>query len=158
MAGRVHQINVSNGGVPKLPVAEAVVAVSGVSGDDQADKVHHGGPDQAVCLFSVDVIERLRREGHPIFPGAAGENLTLAGVDWDLVRPGARLRVGEALLEITFPAAPCSKNARWFLNGRFNRMNDRKHPGWSRMYARVLTEGRVSTGDPVQLISTEEET
>lgn len=157
MPGRVHQINVSNGGVPKLPVTEAMVATTGVSGDDQADKVHHGGPDQTVCLFSLEVIERLRTEGHPIYPGAAGENLTLAGIEWDRVRPGARLRAGEALLEVTFPATPCSKNARWFVDGHYNRMNESKHPGWSRMYARVVREGQVRAGDPVELIATEEE-
>lgn len=157
MAGRIHQINVSNGGVPKLPIEEAMVAVDGVSGDDQADKVHHGGPDQTVCLFSLEVIEGLRSEGHPIFAGAAGENLTVAGIDWTTVGPGTRLRAGEAVVEVTFPATPCAKNSQWFADGNFNRMHDRKHPGWSRMYARVLTEGRVRTGDPVEVISPEEE-
>jgi MOSC domain-containing protein YiiM len=157
MAGRVHQINVSNGGVPKLPVEEAMVGRAGVSGDDHDDKIHHGGPDQTVCIFSLEVIDGLRSEGHPIFPGAAGENLTVAGIDWSRVEPGARLRAGDALLEVTFPTTPCAKNAQWFRDADFNRMNDRKHPGWSRMYARVLTEGRVRTGDPVDLLTPEEE-
>lgn len=149
MAGRIHQINVSEGGVPKLPVPHAYIGLDGVEGDDQADKRHHGGPDQAVCLYSLEIIEALQREGHPIFPGATGDNLTLAGLDWDRVRPGARLRAGNALLEITYPATPCSKNAEWFVDRDFNRMHPTRHPGWSRMYARVVEPGQVRVGDPV---------
>lgn len=156
MPGRVHQINVSGGGVPKLPVPEAHFGTDGVTGDRHADTVHHGGPHQAVCLYSLEVIEGLRAEGHPIHPGAAGENLTVAGIDWASVRPGTRLRAGEALLEITKPTSPCHKNARWFLDGRFDRMHDGRHPGWSRMYAKVLEEGLVRTGDPVDLSPGEE--
>lgn len=155
MAGHVHQINVSPGGVPKKPVEEARISLAGVAGDSQADRVHHGGPDQKVCLFSLEVIETLNGEGHPIFPGAAGENLTIAGLDWKAVRPGQRLRAGEAVLEITFPATPCAKNAQWFQDGYFNRINERKYPGASRMYARVVTEGTVRTGDAVELIEEE---
>lgn len=151
MPGRVHQINVSAGGVPKLPVEQAHFSVEGVEGDAHADTIHHGGPDRAVCLYSQEVVESLQAEGHPIHPGAAGENLTLSGLDWSAVRPGVRLRVGSVLLEVTQPTSPCRKNARWFIDGKFNRMHDAKHPGWSRMYARVLEEGPVRTGDPVEI-------
>lgn len=149
MAGRVHQINVSDGGVPKLPVSSAHLLTSGVEGDNQDDRIHHGGADKAVCLYSLEVIEALQREGHPIRAGAAGENLTLAGLDWNLVVPSRRLRVGEALLEITYPTTPCDKNAQWFVGGRFDRMHPSKHPGWSRMYARVIEEAEVAVGDLV---------
>lgn len=67
--GRVHQINTSNGGVPKLAVDRAVIDESGVASDEHADKVHHGRPDQALCLYSLEVIETLRSEGHSIAPG-----------------------------------------------------------------------------------------
>lgn len=156
MPGRVHQINVSDGGVPKLPVEKAFFSRAGVSGDRQADRDHHGGPDQTVCVYSLEVIEGLRAEGHPISPGSAGENLTVAGLPWQDVRPGVRLRAGESLLEITYPTTPCHKNAQWFIDGRFDRMHDVKHPGWSRMYATVLEEGWVRTGDPVEMTVKEE--
>lgn len=155
MAGRIHQINVSSGGVPKLPVPEAYLAVTGVFGDAQADTVHHGGPDRTVCLYSLEVIERLQQEGHPIQPGSAGENLTLAGLDWSTIGPGTLLRTGGALLEVTNPTTPCYKNARWFIGGNFNRMHHAKHPGWSRMNARVLEESWVRTADSVQVIPAE---
>lgn len=146
----IHQINVSNGGVPKLPVETIEVGSDGATTDQQSDLVNHGGPDKALCLYSLDVIDKLQREGHPIFPGAAGENLTISGLEWDQVTAGDRFRIGEDLLiEITFPASPCSKNAEWFLDRDFRRMSHDLHPGFSRMYARVLEHGTVITGDPV---------
>jgi hypothetical protein len=39
---RIFQINVSKGGVPKLPVHAAVVTPLGLEGDDQNDREHHG--------------------------------------------------------------------------------------------------------------------
>jgi MOSC domain-containing protein YiiM len=152
MAGRVHQINVSDGGVPKLPVREARITSSGVSGDRQADLRHHGGPDRAVCLYSLDVIQGLQAEGHPIGSGSAGENLTLSGLDWKDVGPGRRLRIGQALIEVTYPAVPCAKNAQWFSDGNFSRILGSRYPGSSRMYGRVLEDGRVRVGDPALLV------
>lgn len=148
--GTVHRINVSDGGVPKLPIAEAVVNTRGLTEDSQADRRHHGSPDQALCLYSLEVIEALRAEGHPIHPGSAGENLTIGGLDWASLAAGDRLRIGEVLAELTFPADPCSKNAGWFLDRDFRRMSHDLHPGWSRWYARVLEPGLVATGDEVE--------
>src|SRR5438093_13621252 len=84
----VHQISVSNGGVPKLPVPEARVTVEGVSGDRQRSPKIHGGPDRAVCLYSLEAIDKLQAEGHPIRPGPSGEHLTLRGVDWAALEAG----------------------------------------------------------------------
>lgn len=146
----VHQINISAGGVPKTPVEQARVSVEGMEGDHQADAVHHGGPDQTLCLYSLEVIEMLQLEGHPIAPGSAGENLTLAGMDWARVEPGQVYRIGQDLtIEITDVATPCKKNAQWFVDGDFTRMSHRSHPGSSRWYARVLEPGLVETGDDV---------
>lgn len=150
----VHQINVSNGGVPKHPIDRAWVGPDGVEGDSQADREHHGGPDQTLCLFSLEVIEVLQGEGHPIAPGSAGENLTISGIEWSGIAPGQRFRVGDDLvMEITDTATPCSKNAQWFVDGDFRRMSDSKHPGSSRWYAKVVTPGLVAIGDPVVPIS-----
>ncbi|MGH8915378.1 MAG: MOSC domain-containing protein, partial [Acidimicrobiia bacterium] len=126
----VHQISVSNGGVPKLPVKSAIIDEFGVVGDSQADRIHHGGPDQALCLYSLEVIEELQGEGHPIAAGSAGENLTLTGLHWVAVGPGARLRIGPRVeIEVTHFTAPCEKNSGWFLEGDFTRMSQKRHPG-----------------------------
>ena len=90
----IFQINVSPGGVPKLPVRSAEVTALELVGDAHNNNVVHGGPTRAVCLYSLERILALQAEGHPIFPGATGENVTLAGVDWDAVVPGVRLQAG----------------------------------------------------------------
>lgn len=150
----IHQINVSDGGVPKLPVDSAAVEMDGMEGDRQADRKHHGGPDQTLCLYSLEVNEMLRAEGHTIEPGAAGENLTVSGLVWSTIGPEQRFRIGPDLtIEITYVATPCAKNAQWFAGGKFSRMSDTMHPGSSRWYARVLTPGVVSTGDEVARLS-----
>lgn len=145
--GEVIAVNTSRGGVPKVPVLEAMVSHRGVEGDVQAARQHHGRPWQALCLWSAEVIDRLRAEGHPISPGSAGENLTVAGVDWATVRPGVRIQAGEVLAEVSLWAIPCTKNAQWFLDGDFNRMSHEREAGISRMYATVLRPGRVRAGD-----------
>ena len=146
----LHQISVSDGGVPKLAVPEGHVTVQGILRDRQRNRDVHGGPDQAVCLFSLEVIEALQAEGHTIKPGASGENLTIAGLDWSQLKPGDRLRIGEHVrLEIKSYTSPCKYNAQWFVEGDFSRMSQKLHPGWSRLYGSVLTEGVVRPGDPV---------
>lgn len=153
MTGRVVQVSVSRGGVPKLPVPEAAVSENGVAGDAQDDTKNHGGPERAVCLFALECIQAINADGHALFPGAAGENLTFEGLDWDQVVPGARLRVGEVELEVTRYTTPCYKNAEWFTGGDFNRMHQNLYPGSSRVYARVLQPGLVRPGDPVELLT-----
>ena len=146
----VHQINLSDGGLPKRPVLEAVIAKTGVAGDRQRNFKVHGGPGRAVCLFSLELLERLQDEGHPIDAGSSGENLTLAGLEWDLIGPGVVLSVGpEVQLEVTSYTVPCSHNAPWFLEGDYQRISQKKNPGWSRLYAKVLREGVVRPGDEV---------
>jgi MOSC domain-containing protein YiiM len=144
--GRVVQVNVSNGGVPKMPISEGYVGALGIAGDGHNDKRFHGGPDRALCLFSLEVIEALQSEGHPIAPGSTGENLTISGIDWSTVQPGNRYRIGDVELEITGYTSPCDKNAVSFKNGEFTRMSQKLHPGFSRVYARVLQEGTVRSG------------
>lgn len=147
--GTLAQINTSGGGVPKLPVPRARIGWRGLEGDHQAARKHHGRVWQAVSLWSTDVIGRLAAEGHPIGPGLAGENLTVAGVDWPTLRPGVRVQIGTALVEITAYATPCTKNSPWFLGGDFQRMNHDREPGVSRLYAFVVRAGEVRAGDPV---------
>lgn len=154
MSGRLVSIQISNGGVPKREVRGPIeVTAAGLSGDRQRDLRFHGGPDRAVCLFSRELIDALRSEGHPIDHGTTGENFTISGLDWGLLVPGARLRVGEVTLEITKPAHPCKNIAGSFADGDFSRLSAKVHPGRGRMYARVLTPGRVRPGDPVAWVS-----
>jgi MOSC domain-containing protein YiiM len=152
--GRVHRINVNpSGGVPKQRVPAVRLLAGGVEGDRQRNLKHHGGPDRAVSLFALERIQALSAEGHPIGPGTAGENLTVEGLDWEAVRPGERLAVGEAVLEVTSFAAPCTTIRDSFQGREFTRISEKVHPGWSRVYARVLREGLVREGDVIERLS-----
>ncbi len=153
MSAHIHQLSVSGGGVPKLPVAVAEVTANGIVGDRQRNRRFHGGPKRAVCLFALEEIERLRAEGHPVAPGTTGENVTVAGLPWERVRLGARLALGgEVVLEVTSYTAPCKNIGPSFRDGDFTRISQKLHPGESRVYARVLSPGTVRTGDPVRLL------
>jgi MOSC domain-containing protein YiiM len=152
MNGRIVQISVSPGGVPKTPVPSADVTSSGVEGDAHRDLANHGGSDRAVCLFSLEQIHALQAEGHPLGPGALGENVTIEGIDWTRVVPGAWLKLGgQLLLEITRYTSPCLNIRPAFSHGDYSRVSEKRHPGWSRVYARVLIAGRIQTGDAVVL-------
>jgi MOSC domain-containing protein YiiM len=152
MPATIVQVNVSTSGVPKLPVLAAEVTALGIVGDGHNDSKNHGGPDRALCLFSLERIAAMAKEGHATTPGAVGENVTVQGLDWDLVVPGSKLQLGSILVEITRYTTPCKTNERWFMNGDFNRMHQNVHPGWSRVYARVLEPGTIRPGDPVELL------
>jgi MOSC domain-containing protein YiiM len=151
MTGRVESINTSRGGVPKTPVFEALVTKDGLDGDQQRDEVYHGGPNRAVVLFSLEVIQALQAEGHPIQVGSTGENLTVSGVPWTEVTPGAELRIGSVRLRITKYASPCGRIRRSFLDHDFNRIAEDRHAGWSRVCAAVVEGGVVRVGDPVEI-------
>lgn len=153
-AGEIFQLSVSNGGVPKHAVASARATRRGLVGDRQRDLRAHGGPERALCLFAVERIAAIAAEGHAITPGATGENITTEGLDWDLVVPGVRLRFGsDVLVEVTRYTTPCKTNQRWFTGGNFNRMHQDLHPGFSRVYARVLETGILRPGDAVEIIA-----
>jgi MOSC domain-containing protein YiiM len=139
--------------VPKSAVAVAQVTPDSVDGDVQNNRVHHGGPERAVSLYSLERITALRGEGHPIAPGTAGENVTVEGIDWELMMPGVRVRLGDTvLLEISSFTKPCKTISNSFIEGKFIRISQKVNPGWSRVYARVLMTGEIHTGDRVEIL------
>jgi MOSC domain-containing protein YiiM len=151
--GRIVQISVSPGGVPKRPVDVARVTRDGVEGDAQRDREHHGGPDRAVCVYSMDAIRALVAEGHTVTPGALGENVTIEGLDWSRVEPGVRLELGDSvLLEVTRYTSPCFNIKTSFMGGEYARISQKRHPGWSRVYTRVVREGTIRAGDRAVLV------
>jgi MOSC domain-containing protein YiiM len=154
VTGQIVQVSVSAGGVPKTAVDSAKVTTLGLAGDGHRDLEHHGGPERAVCIFALEAIEALKAEGHPIVPGGLGENLTIASLNWSAVVPDAVLQIGDELvLQVTRYTSPCVNITRSFLHGDYSRVSQKRHPGWSRVYARVLVPGSVSTGDAVRLLS-----
>jgi MOSC domain-containing protein YiiM len=152
-AGRIVQLSVSSGGVPKHAVEIARVTTLGLEGDAHRNREHHGGPERAVCLFAMEAIRDLQAEGHPLGPGALGENVTLEGLDWTAVQPGATLQLGdEVLLEITRYTTPCFNIRPAFRDGDYSLVSQKRHPGRSRVYARVVMTGTLRRGDPARLV------
>ena len=151
--GTLVQLNSSQGGVPKTAVDSAYIGWKGVEGDRQATRKHHGRPFQALSLWSAEVMEALRSEGHHVVPGSAGENITVSGISWNDVRPGTRMRIGEVLCDISSYAVPCKQLAELFVDRDFNRIHhDRdleNKTASCRVYATVVERGNVSPGDPI---------
>ena len=109
---------------------------------------------RALCLFTLEEIERLQNEGHPIAIGTVGENITLAGIDLATLTIGAQMQLGkEVRIEITGFAAPCKTIRESFSDHNFTRISHKVHPGESRVYARILREGVVRPGDTAQVLS-----
>jgi len=156
----IVQVNISPGGVPKRPVPEGHVTFSSVKGDDRNDKKHHGFRDQALCLFSIELIEDLNAEGFPLFPGALGENLTTEGIDYRKVRLGDVWHVGgQVSLRITKVRVPC-RTITVYGNGIVRALYDLDvkqgnvyTQKWRRSgyYAEVLHEGIVRPGDNITI-------
>ncbi len=151
--GRIFQLNVSRGGVPKGGVRDAACGPSGLQGDGHNDERNHGGPVRALCVYALEHYLALQREGHPAFPGSLGENVTLVGLDLGALAPGDRLTfgVGEESVEIELTAytTPCKTIADSFADHDFTRIGQAHHPGMSRLYARVLRGGEMCVGQPV---------
>ena len=149
--GVVAQLNTSSGGLPKMPRDSLDVTFAGVRGDSQNNRQHHGRPWQALCLWNTEGIAELQAGGHPIHAGAAGENITVSGIEWADVRPGTRLLLGETVLaEVWAYTLPCTQQARWLSDRDFMRLHHERG-GFSRVYARVLQTGRIDVGDEVTL-------
>lgn len=147
---RIVQLARSDGGVPKLAITEAHVGKLGLEGDRQIHTKIHGGPDRALCLFSLEVIEALRAEGHPISPGSTGENVTIAGLDWAALTSGTCLALGDdVVVELTREAEPCKQIGDSFVGHKFKRL---EVPGQMRWYCRVLTSGLLRVEMPVVVI------
>ena len=86
-------------------------------------------------------------------PASVGENVTVCGLDWRRLEPGSRLALGdEAVIAVTRYTSPCKTIADSFAGRDFRRISQREHPGYSRVYARVIRAGRLVVGQSVRLL------
>jgi len=152
--GHVFQINVSLGGVPKQGIHVTQITDSGLAEDRIGHPKKQAGSDRAICLYSLEKILALQEEGHPIFPGSCGENITITGIDWDEVQVGSKIKLGkDTLVEVTEFTKPCAMIMGSFKDCDIMRISQGRHPGWSRVYAKVLSPGQVAIGDEVKIVS-----
>ena len=142
---KLERINVNlYGGVPKYSVPSATIRVNGVEGDKQRHS-NHGGIERAVLIYSMERIEELQQQKHPITPGSTGENLTIRGLDWSCLKDGVLLQIGEVKLQLTGMAPPCPGIKESFFDYVWSVCRDR----WC---TRVLSEGMVNVDDEVKLL------
>ncbi|GAA6736604.1 MOSC domain-containing protein [Thermus oshimai] len=141
--GRVVSLHLGTGeGLPKPRVeALTLVAGHGALGDRHAGR----DPDRAVLVAGLAAYQRAEGAGISIPYGALGENLLLDLDPHDLP-PGARLEVGEALLELSSVCTVCASLSRFDL-----RLPKLLYGGRG-VYARILRGGVVQVGDPVQVL------
>jgi MOSC domain-containing protein YiiM len=143
----VRSINISKGGIPKLPVGSIRVTSTGLEGDWHNHEKHRT-PIQAVCLQDIEQLEELNRQGYSLSPGAAGENLTVENLHVSALPIGAVLKFsGGVMLEISKVRKPCY-------------VMDAIHPqlkedavGRHGMYARVLREGILNQGEGIEVVT-----
>ena len=109
MNGTVLQVSANQGGVPKRSVGRAYASFLGLEGDRQAHPWIHGGRKQALLILAGEGIRELEAQGFAVRPGSLGENITTHGIDRADFRAGMKLRIGEALVEITKPRQPCKQ-------------------------------------------------
>lgn len=135
----------------KTPVAEAYLSRTGFAGDGQADLKNHGGPDKAVCVYPFEHYAFWENWlGEKLPPSAFSENWTTRGLLESEVCIGDVYRVGGVRVQVSQPRAPCSKLA----GRRGNKALPEKihETSLSGFYLRVLEEGVVRAGDPIELL------
>ena len=161
MTGSVLQINMSKGGVPKLPLAEAQVTPLGLEGDLHTYPEKHGGPRQALLLIAAEGLEELTRAGFALYPGALGENITTQGLDRRAWRLGQRWSIGpEVIVELTKIRGPCktihvyNPGIQTAIYDAAVKAGDPSSPRWglSGFYARVVRPGAIRRGDAIAFL------
>jgi MOSC domain-containing protein YiiM len=124
----------------------------GADGDQQVDKRHHGGPEQAVYAYAREDLDWWAGQlGLELRNGVFGENITSAGLDISGAVIGETWRLGSAVVQIASVRVPCGTFAGWMgQRGWVKRFALAGRPG---AYLRVLEEGAVAAGDPIEVLS-----
>ncbi|HZG84430.1 MOSC domain-containing protein [Paenibacillus sp.] len=135
----------------KHPVNSRVALASEpLQGDEQADRVHHGGADKAICAYFIDHYPHWEKTfGKPLHPGAFGENFTLRGANENDIRIGDVFRLGEAKLQVTQPRVPCYKLAA--RHERSSLEAEVLDTGYTGFYFAIIAPGSAAAGDRLVL-------
>ncbi|MCB9693685.1 MAG: MOSC domain-containing protein [Alphaproteobacteria bacterium] len=143
-AGTVSHAGISmETGIDKRAVDTVFVGRLGVADDAVLDVAHHGGPDQAVYVYTdEDAAWWAETLGRPVPPGLFGENVRLEGLSGFAI--GDVLELGDVRIQVTAPRIPCSTLAARMQDAGFvKRFVEAGRPGF---YARVLAEGTLAPG------------
>ncbi len=146
-AGRVVAVCVGSGGIPKQSVLKARLGPMGLEHDKHRHP-EHGGENRAVCLFSTHDYVTLQRDGvQATSPGSFGENLLIEGLDFDDLKPGDMVKIGDqAMVEIHDCREPCITLQS--IDTRFPALME----GRSGFLCRVVAEGLLAPDLPVSVM------
>lgn len=146
MLPRIISINISKGGIPKLPVSAVRLTASGLEGDGH-NHAKHNSPLQAVCIQDIEKLNELSRNGYHLSPGKAGENLTVENLHVNDLPVGTMLQFSAGvLLEISKVRKPC-----YVMDAIAPRLKE-DAVGRHGMYAKVIKEGFLSVGETLEAI------
>ena len=110
----------------------------------------HGGVDQALYAYAAEDYEWWGGElGRELGARTFGDNLTVRGIDVSGAVVGERWRAGGTLLEVTAPHPLLQAGDPHGQPGVPVPLAAARRPG---AYLRVLTEGEVGAGDPVEVV------
>jgi MOSC domain-containing protein YiiM len=133
----------SRKGEGKTSVESAeLIADHGLRGDSHAGR----DPDRQVSLFAVETLREIRNEGFEVSAGSLSANLFTENVDLNSLNPGARLRIGEAIIEIAEARKPCRS-----ITKIDNRLPKRLF-GQCGQVARIVKTGVARVGDEVEIM------
>ncbi|MGZ4640305.1 MAG: MOSC domain-containing protein [Actinomycetes bacterium] len=125
----------------------------GLEGDEQVDKRHHGGVEQAVYAYAAeDAAWWSEQLGRDIRPGQFGENLTTRGLDVTGATLGERWQVGDdgLVLEVASARIPCRTFQGWMDEPHWvKRFTEHGAPG---AYLQVVQPGTVGAGDRIEIV------
>ena len=139
-------------GINKRPIEEEVfLGKLNFVGDAQADLIHHGGVDKAVCVYPVEHYSFWENfMGKKLDFPSFGENLTVQAMQEEVIHIGDVIQIGTAIVQVSQPRKPCYKLARKY--GITDLPLQVQNTGYTGYYFRVLQEGVIKRGDlPVML-------
>jgi MOSC domain-containing protein YiiM len=134
----------SRKGEGKTSVESAeLIADHGLRGDSHAGR----DTDRQVSLFAVETLRAIRNEGFDVSAGSLNANLFTENIDLNSLNPGARLRIGEAIIEIAEERKPCRS-----ITKIDNRLPKRLF-GQCGQVARIVKSGVARVGDEVEIMN-----
>lgn len=142
----VTSINISAGGIPKLPVEEVYISEAGLQGDGHNHAKHYR-PTQAVSLQDIETLTELRNEGYAVDEGATGENVNVYNLFVNDLPIGTRLMFsGGVEIEITRMRPPC------YVLDSIDPQLKTDIIGRCGAYAKVICPGRLKNGETICVV------
>ena len=144
--------------IVKSAVAQLTVSLDGTVEDQQANKKLHGGPEKVLHQYSFEGYKQLSEafEDIAFTPGSIGENLLVEGMNDQNVYIGDTYQMGEVVVQVSAPRAPCVKISQRYEHKNLDRfVGQQGITGW---YYRVVRGGVINAGDTVSRLARVEHT